>query len=121
MVSAGVSSPSEDAMKAARRPRAARGILLAALCAAGTAVRADEDKDIELIPQAPPQAPAEQTSDPRRRIFVENAFTLWGLRNDLEVPFPPPEPPHWQERLLLDARKEWQPTARPRLALPGRP
>jgi hypothetical protein len=73
---------------------------------------ADENKDLELIPesvqQAPPPAAVEPaTTDLRQRLYLENAVILDSLRSNLLVPFPPPAPPDWQERLFFDARKEW--------------
>lgn len=75
-----------------------------------------EDKDLDLIPSSVQQAPANssqntpehpKTADIRRRIYVEQAFTQSAQREGLAVPFPPPAPTEWQERLFLDVRKEW--------------
>jgi hypothetical protein len=84
---------------------------LAALAMAGS-VLADEDKDLDLIPQAAPvaQPPAEAKATASRfsgRVYLENALGFTSVRNDLLVPFPPPLPPTWEERLLADARVEW--------------
>ncbi len=93
------------------RPGRATGAFLAVLLAAAAA-RADEDKDLELIPETVRQAPEQKgadvagTSDARQRIYLESAFTI-DLRRELLVPLPPPASPDWQERLFLDARKEW--------------
>jgi hypothetical protein len=83
--------------------------LLVALLAAPAL--ADENKDLELIPesvqQAPPVPAAEPTTeDLRQTLYLEDAFILDSLRHT-PVPFPPPSPPNWQERLFFDARKEW--------------
>jgi hypothetical protein len=84
------------------------GVLLAASATAQD--KADENKDLDLIPQAPPAAlpdlqPA-QAGAPSK-VAVENAYTQSWLRSGV-VPFPPPLPPRWEERLLLDIRREWR-------------
>lgn len=84
---------------------------LVALGLASTAMAADEDKDLELIPRGEPLAkPASppQSADHSARIYIENALTFNTLRNDLLVPAPPPLAPHWEERLLGDVRAEWR-------------
>jgi hypothetical protein len=82
-------------------------LLAAWLCVAGAA-RADENSDLNLIPgavqQAPAQAPATLASG---RLFLEDAFTLWGTRGNLVVPFPPPGPLLWQNRTSLDGTYQW--------------
>ena len=86
---------------------------VAALLFAGAAQAADEDKDLDLIPQAPPQVPKESAALPvatergNQRIYVENALGLSSLRDDLLVPQPPPLPPKWEEHLFADARLQW--------------
>jgi hypothetical protein len=81
------------------------GLLLALPAAA-----ADENKDLDLIPEAAGQAPAAASPDAaaaaRQRIFLENATTGWSVRNSFAVPPPGTPPPDWQERLFLDARIE---------------
>jgi hypothetical protein len=72
---------------------------------------ADENKDLELIPESvrtPTERPAaeEPTRDLRQRIYLENALTLNSFRTPVVAP-PPPAGPDWQERLFLDGRKEW--------------
>jgi len=77
---------------------------------ASTAMAADEDKDLELIPRAEPAAKpavATRSADSTARLYLEDALTFNTLRNDLLVPAPPPLPPHWEQRLLGDARVEW--------------
>jgi hypothetical protein len=73
---------------------------------------ADENSDLELIPKGinPPQGPAESppATNPNQRIYLEDAVVASSLRGGLIVPFPPPAPPDWQERLFLDLRKEWK-------------
>jgi hypothetical protein len=69
----------------------------------------DEDKDLSLIPQAAPPAPpadAPLAAGARQKIYIEDAVTGSWLQ-DSAVPAPPPGPPHWEERALLDVRKEW--------------
>jgi hypothetical protein len=77
------------------------------------AQQADENKDLDLIPQAA-QAPGPAAAPPPAlgsqapaKIFVENAFTQSWRRGGI-VAFPPPEASAWQERLLLDARDQWR-------------
>ena len=86
------------------------------LIATAPAMAADEDKDLDLIPQAAPAAQADAkppASRFTRRAFIENALGFTSVRDDLLVPFPPPLPPRWEERLLADARVEYaiSPTA----------
>jgi len=95
---------------------------LAGLLAATPAAAADENRDLDLIPDAAQQPPAPGTdsggqptapsqaapavTDARQRIYLENATTAWALRNGLAVPPPGPAPANWQERVFLDARLE---------------
>lgn len=86
----------------------------AAMALSGPVLAADEDKDLDLIPQtAPPAAAKPPESKFSGRAYLEDALGFSSSRDDLLVPFPPPLPPSWQERLLLDARVEWtlSPTA----------
>jgi hypothetical protein len=85
---------------------------LAGLAFAGAAAAADEDKDLELIPRSdrPTADPAPAPSNnANQRVYVENALSFASLRDGLLVPFPPPLPPRWEERLFADARMEWSP------------
>jgi len=87
------------------------GSVVLALLLAAPAL-ADENKDLELIPesvrQAPPAPETEAaTKDLRQTLYLEDAFTLTMLRSPLLVPFPPPAPPNWEQRHFFDARKEW--------------
>lgn len=90
-----------------------RALLLPMLAALAAPALADEDKDLQLIPdatrQAPPPTSAAEpaTADARQTLYLEDAFTLNALRNNLLVPVPSPHPVNWQERLFFDARKEW--------------
>jgi hypothetical protein len=91
------------------RPAPALAPLLLALAA--TPALADENQDLDLIPQniqqaPPPPAVEPVTQDPRQKIYLENAFTLDSQRSPL-VPTPPPAVPNWQELIFLDIRKEW--------------
>ena len=78
------------------------------------AALADENQDLNLIPEsvtAPPAAAAPApVRDTRQRIYLEDAATLNSRRGVL-VPAPAPPVPDWQDRLFLDARKEWQVTS----------
>ena len=79
---------------------------------------ADENNDLDLIPQA-----AKREEAPNRwpgRVFVENALTATSLRDDLLVPSPPPLPPRWEERLFGDARFEWAPSSNSHITYSGR-
>ncbi len=72
---------------------------------------AQENNDLDLIPEAargeaPPPPATSATSDGSQRIYLENAAILDSRRAVL-VPFPPPAQPDWEERLFLDARKDW--------------
>ena len=95
---------------------------LAGLLAATPAAAADENRDLDLIPDAAQQPPAAGTdsggpptapsrsapvvTDARQRIYLENATAAWALRNGLAVPQPGPAPANRQERVFLDARLE---------------
>lgn len=86
---------------------AGRALLAAWLCVAGAA-RADENSDLNLIPGAVQQAPAQPPATPANgRLFLEDAFTLYGTRGGLVVPFPPPGPLLWQNRTSLDGTYQW--------------
>ncbi len=83
---------------------------MAALALAGAASAADENKDLDLIPQATPPARQEEKAPPRigsanDRVFIQNALGFSSVRGDLLVASPPP--PRWEERLFGDARLEW--------------
>src|SRR5271169_3698522 len=89
-----------------------RAIVLLSIALSSAAAIADEDKDLDLIPKAAQQPASSSTppptaSDRTQRIYLEDALTVSSPRGDLIVPFPPPAPPRWQERLLLDMRKQW--------------
>ena len=100
-------------------PRLAGILAVLALGWTAPAFGADEDKDLDLIPQAAPAvAPQQAETKPAAsrfssRVYLENALGFSSVRDDLLVPFPPPLPPRWQERFLGDARLEWtlSPTA----------
>ena len=83
-----------------------------ALLLAATSARADENADLDLIPSSV-QTPSAQTVAPvtdvglKQRIYLEQAFSLNALRNDLPVAYPLAQPANWQDRLFLDVRKEW--------------
>jgi hypothetical protein len=101
--------------------------LLALLLLAGGAARAGEsdpeDKDLNLIPPSaptPPGAAAAAASDARQKIFLEDAVTQSWLDHGLGPAPPPPSTPRWEERALLDVRKEWHVGADLRLTYSGR-
>lgn len=88
------------------------GALVLLASALGGAALADENRDLDLIPQGvtpPPVAPAPSAGAANQRIYLEDAVTLSTLRSGLAVPFPAPAPANWQERPFLDLRKEWKP------------
>jgi len=74
----------------------------------------DQDKDVDLIPEAARQQPADtppmtsKAINPGSRLYLENAFSVSSLRSEQVVPAPGPRPFNWQERLFLDVRKEWK-------------
>jgi hypothetical protein len=101
-------------------------MLLATLfCAAAPPPsRADENSDLDLIPQeleqkptapaptapspdVPPPAPAAAPNPGRGRFYLEDAATFSSLRGNLVVPFPPPKPADWQNRTSLDVVDQW--------------
>jgi hypothetical protein len=86
-------------------------ILPILLTLAAAPALAQEDKDLDLIPEslrAPGPAASDEapTRDPRQRIYVEGALLANSFRSPLVAP-PPPAGADWQQRLFLDARKEW--------------
>ncbi len=94
---------------------------------AGAAARAadspEEDRDLNLIPSAAPTAPpphAPLAAGALQKIYVEDAFTGSWLQGGALAPALPPPPPRWEERALLDVRKEWHVGEGLRLAYSGR-
>lgn len=88
------------------------GLALLGLAAgwAGSAAMADENSDLNLIPNAAlePQAPSPASAaGANQRIYLEDALVGAARRDTLLVPFPPPKPSTWEERVFLDARKQW--------------
>ncbi len=72
------------------------GVALLCLVLADAAAVADENKDLDLIPDGARSrrdpAPAAPAGAANQRIYLEDAFTATARRGDLLVPFPPPEP-----------------------------
>jgi hypothetical protein len=108
--------------RACRSTDAAVLLLCGALWNAGAVAQstpADQDVDLDLIPQAVQQQPANtQAAAPRAidtgsRLYLENAFSVSSLRNQPAVPAPGSRPFNWQERLFLDVRKQWRLAAAP--------
>jgi len=89
--------------------RAAPLALAASLAA--TAAFADENSDLNLIPEAAqPSAPAPPpaaAASVNGRVYLEDTGTLNSVRDNLPVAAPPPSTADWQERLFLDAREQW--------------
>ena len=78
----------------------------AALGLASSAMAADEDRDLELIPGTEPVTRAQPSSN-ASHVYVEDALGFNTLRSDLLVPAPPPPAPHWEQRLFGDVRAQW--------------
>src|SRR5712692_2020871 len=93
-----------------------RLVALVLLCVASGAASAGEsvpeDKDLDLIPpsaqtqHASPLPDSSVAAGAVHKTFLEGAFTPSWLQGGL-VPAPPPPPPRWEERALLDVRREW--------------
>lgn len=85
--------------------------MLAVLLVTHPTFAAEEDKDLELIPPAAQQPPPEPTQatpgSAAQRNYLEDAISATPLRDSLAVPFPPPTPASWEDRLFLDSRDEW--------------
>jgi hypothetical protein len=111
----GVALATADASAAARAgdavaadPGAATDAVAAAADQADPA--AGQDPDLDLIPKAPKPSSTSVAPPPANtgsRMYLENAFSVSSLRNDLLVPAPAPRPYDWQERLFFDVRKEY--------------
>jgi hypothetical protein len=97
-------------MRRAPQTVAVLALLLAVSAAARAGDPPPEDQDLNLIPQSAATSPAAATpvaAGAPGRIFVEDTVTGSWLENDL-LPAPPPPPqPRWEERALLDVRREW--------------
>lgn len=98
---------------------------LALLFAAALVAPVDEDGDLARIPDgagvtdaAPDVNPAPR-GGPHGRFYVEDALTLAALRAPV-VPFPPPPPYAWQDRLSLDGLVQWSPRQSLKLLLSDR-
>ncbi len=91
--------------------RSLLGVLML-LASVQVVLAAEEDKDLELIPQ-PAQQPAASALSPAtgtgtQRNYLEGTLSATALRDSLVVPFPPPTPASWEGRVLLDMRDEWR-------------
>ena len=110
-------------MRRAPQILALLALLLAATAAARAADPPPEDKDLNLIPpsaETPPPGATPVGAGAPRRIFLEDAVTGSWLENDLLPAPPPPAPPRWEERALLDVRSEWHVGEGLRLLYSGR-
>lgn len=99
---------------------AAALIAAAAATSLSTGAAAQGDTgDVDLIPQgvldeaaSPAQTVADaQPAPPPKlssKLFLEDAFTLSTL-DGVAVPYPPPPPARWQDRLSFDALVQWRP------------
>jgi len=95
--------------------RGAAPLALAVVLAAAGA-RADENSDLNLIPEAaqpgaagtpaPPSAPTAGAGS--GRLYLEDTANINVIRSPLLVPAPPPPPQDWEERLFFDAREQWK-------------
>ena len=98
---------------------------LAAVATGGPARPAEavpeEDEDLSRIPPPPasPAPAAPPATGALQKIFLEDAFTQTWLQSAL-VPAPPPPDPRWEERALLDVRREWRAARDLRLTYSGR-
>ena len=100
----------------------ALALLLVVSGAAGAGESPPEDQDLSLIPPSPQAAPASAApaaSGALQKIFLENAVTQSSLKGRF-APAPPPRTPRWEERALLDVRKEWHAGDDLRLTYSGR-
>ena len=77
--------------------------LTAALWSA--AVLAGDDPDLDLIPSGP-QPPVQAQSAVTQNTYLEDAYTKVFQRDALAVPLPASY--DWQDRLLLDLRRDWR-------------
>lgn len=85
--------------------------LFASLVCGVPVMAADEDKELDLIPDAAQTAPAAAdivTPTPAQRNYLENALTGAAPRHGLVVPYPSPTPPSWEDRLFLDSQDVWR-------------
>ncbi len=88
--------------------RASAVALLAMALGAALPAAADENSDLNLIPGTVQQAPGAAPAAPAQgKLFLEDAFSLFGTRGGLVVPFPPPGPLLWQNRTSLDGTYQW--------------
>jgi len=98
--------------------------LLGFMHVAFPALAADQDQDLQFIPQAvqqaPPAAVPAATAIDTNRNYLEDAFSLTPQRGNLAVPFPSPAPSRWEDRLFLDSRDEWRLRDNLRLTYSGR-
>lgn len=80
---------------------------------------ADEDVDLDRIPavEAPSTPVAAATKDVN---YIGDAFQLQGVRDNLAVKLPPPDPASWENWLFLDTRDEWKLSDDMRLDYSGR-
>ncbi len=101
-----------------------RAVALLGLAFAATAFAADEDKDLDLIPEVQRPTRAETSaaspSDLRARIYAEDALAFAARRDDLLVPAPPPLPSRRANRLFMDAHVEWAPSSTALFVYSGR-
>jgi len=84
-------------------------VMLVGLGSVSPALAADEDTDLNRIPTeaSPAVAPTQPAATSKDVNYIGDALELSATRNGLAVPFPPPQPPSWENWLFLDARDEW--------------
>ena len=96
--------------------RAAGEVLVALMLLTTPTFAAGEDNDLNLIPPAAQQpAPAVVPASPgsaTQRNYLEDAISVTPLRDSLAVPFPPPTPASWEDRLFLDFARRMEPGGR---------
>jgi len=92
--SSGTTCAAADRVTVAASPGARAILVLLLATAVVREAAADENGDLNLIPDAvnTPASPAAAETG-TRRVYLENAFTGTVRRDGLAVPFPPPDPP----------------------------
>jgi hypothetical protein len=78
-----------------------------ALAFAASHAVADDNLDLDRIPMETEAAPPVPTTS-KNVSYIGEAFSLSGVRSNLVVPLPPPEPASWENWLFLDTRNEWR-------------
>jgi hypothetical protein len=99
-----------------RAGAALAGVILAAT---GAARGADENNDIDRLPDGILQAAPPASSD-AKNVYLEESLTLWRYHSHLLVPLPGAPQPRWEERASVDAKLGWDLRPDMRLNYSGR-